>query len=80
MSFVFRIGTFFVLLGVALVALFVLSDLAQQPDFRLLILGGLGILLGFLLRWSSPPPERPLSSRFRLFRKKREEKSEKRPH
>lgn len=76
----FRVGSFFILFGISLMALFLLSAIANMPDFKMLLLAGGGILLGIFLQWTNPSPSRPPSSRFRLLRKKREEESEDRPH
>lgn len=64
-----RIGTFFILLGALLVALFVFSDLAQAPDANLLIVGGLSLLFGIILRVVKPPPPPEESGRFRVIKR-----------
>ena len=63
MTIVHRMGTFFMLLGGGLLALFVLSDMSGQPTCGFLAAGGVLFALGLGL-WlrdpvkSGPPPER----------------------
>jgi hypothetical protein len=64
-----RVSFFFFLIGGGLLFLFVLSDISKDPQFNLLIWGGLVIAMGMLIRWFNPPPEPPPpSSRFRMLR------------
>lgn len=79
-SFIARIGTFFVVMGIGSLILFVASDFAQKTDFDFLFVAMLLIGLGWLCRRRKPPP--PSAGRFSGIRKiqedakkRREEKS-----
>lgn len=64
-----RIGTFLFLFGFLLIVFFVLTDLANQPNFVYFILGALAIIGGAILWWRVPggaPP--PPSGRFRILK------------
>jgi hypothetical protein len=65
-----RMGTFLIVLGVGVLILFVLSDLAKQPDFDFLFGAVLLLSVGWLLQRRRPPP--PASGRFSLLRRKRQ--------
>jgi hypothetical protein len=65
-----RIGTFFILLGIFLVVLFVLSDIAQAPTCNFLIIGGVSLSLGIFLWFKDPAPPGPPTGRFRIFKNK----------
>lgn len=65
-----RIGTFLFIVGLFLIALFILTDLGNKPQFGYFALGVLGVLGGVALWWrapSGPPP--PPSGRFGIIRK-----------
>lgn len=63
-----RLGVFFTLVGIAVMALFFASDVMDAPSIGLLFWGVVFAGLGFLfLRASRKPPEE--SKRFRLVRK-----------
>ena len=68
-----RFGTFFILIGIGALALFVVSDVARMPDFRFLLWGSLALMLGTLVKWLSPKPDKPRANRFRMLRKNNEE-------
>ena len=64
-----RVGTFFFIVGLGLIALFILSDMSDRPQFIYFLLGLVGILVGVAFWWkapSGPPP--PPSGRFRLLK------------
>jgi hypothetical protein len=63
-----RIGTFFILLGVALIALFILSDIAKAPSCGYLIIGAVFLGLGIVLWFRNPAPPPKPSGRFRIFK------------
>jgi predicted membrane channel-forming protein YqfA (hemolysin III family) len=63
-----RIGTFFILLGLGLIGLFILSDIAEAPTCNLLILGAISLILGIVLYLRDPVKPGPPAQRFRLFR------------
>ena len=68
-----RFGTFLILIGIGALALFVVSDVARLPDFRFLLWGSLALILGTLIKWFSPKPDRPRANRFRMLRKNNED-------
>ena len=63
-----RIGSFFWWIGLFLIVLFVTTDLRDQPQFDLLLIGMVLMALGFFLwrRYHQPPPP---SNRFGLIRR-----------
>jgi multisubunit Na+/H+ antiporter MnhG subunit len=65
-----RIGTFFILLGLLLVALFVYSDLAKAPTCNLLLFGGISLALGIFLWLRNPAPPHQESGRFGILKKR----------
>jgi hypothetical protein len=68
-----KAGGFFIALGIFLLALFVISDSARQPDFGLLA-GGFGcIVLGGFMLATHPAPEPPPSPRFRIIKRRKDE-------
>jgi hypothetical protein len=69
MTIVNRIGTFFILLGVGLIVLFVLSDLAEAPTCNLLIFGAISLGMGILLWFRDPVKRGPEAGRFRTMKK-----------
>jgi hypothetical protein len=70
-----RIGTFFLVMGIGFILLFVASDLAETVYFDLFFIGlfltGFGI---FLRRKADPPPS---SGRFETWRKLRSRENRK---
>jgi hypothetical protein len=71
-------GGFLIGLGVFSLALFVISDSVQQPEFGLLA-GGFGLLVvGIFLVVTHPLPAPPPSPRFRVLRRSKGEPTPKR--
>jgi hypothetical protein len=68
-----RFGTFLILIGVGAIAMFVVSDIARMPDFRFLLWGAGGLVLGTLIKWLNPKPDKPTSNRFRILHQKNED-------
>lgn len=68
-----RLGTFIILVGIGALALFIVSDIARMPDFRLLLWGSMALVLGTVIKWLSPKPDKPRANRFRMLRKNNEE-------
>jgi hypothetical protein len=66
-----RLGAFFLFIGVGLIAIYIVSDLARTPDLLFLLSGTVLSLTGFFLRRSHKPPPPPSSGRFRLLKRKR---------
>lgn len=65
----YRTGSFFILLGLVLILLFVIADMAKIIDVRLLIGGALLIAAGIFIRRRYTISERPRSERFRVIRR-----------
>jgi hypothetical protein len=76
MSLTNRIGCFFLLIGGALLVLFLASDVAGQQNCNLLLLGILGAVVGFVM-WRRNRPAFPSSGRFTTFQKLRQRSSRK---
>jgi hypothetical protein len=72
-----RIGVFFMIVGIAVLALFFTSDFVQKPNVGYLFWGIVFTFLGVVFMRASRP-EREESQRFRLARKlfSRKEKEE----
>ncbi|MDK1027931.1 MAG: hypothetical protein QGD88_09085 [Anaerolineae bacterium] len=66
-----RIGTFLFVLGIFLFILFMASDFADQPDFDLLVISLILLVVGIAFRRRAKAP--PSSGRFNWIRKLREE-------
>ncbi len=79
MSVTRRIGRFLIIVGLGIIGYFVLSDLAQQANLTLLVVGGIILILGIMILVTNPGPEHPPSPHFRTLRRvmKREEQIEK---
>jgi len=80
-EFMSRVGTFFLLVGIGSLVLFVLSEQAGQTDLSYFCWGTILFVLGFVFRaqYKAPPP--PASGRFGILkifkRKPKEEKAKK---
>jgi len=76
-EFVYRVGTFFLLVGVGLLVFFLFSEAAQQPTFSYFCWSMILLILGFLFR-AQYKKTVPSSGRFgilkRLKPKPKEEK------
>ncbi len=62
-----RIGTFFIIIGLGSVILFVISDIANTVDFDYLFIGLLSIGIGFFFRRDAEKPS--ASGRFATWKK-----------
>ena len=67
-EFIIRVGTFFILLGLGLIGLFVLSDLAKMPSCNYLVFGGLSLGLGVFLWFRDPVKPGPPPDRFQVLK------------
>ncbi len=78
MSITRRIGRFLIILGLGIIGFFVLTDLGQQANLNLLLVGAIIFILGIMILVTNPGPERPPSPHFRTLRKvmKKEEEEE----
>ena len=63
-----RVGTFFILLGITLIALFILSDMAKSPTYGLLVFGFVSLGLGIFMWFRDPPPPKEPTGRFRILK------------
>ena len=78
---IYRVGTFFLLVGIGLVILFVLSEAARQTVFSYFCWGAILLTVGFLFRAQYKRAMPPSSGRFsilkRFKRKPKEDKGKK---
>lgn len=72
-----RIGKFIGLIGGGLVALFLLSDMGGQANYKWLFLGLAGLVLCFVILRANPGEPAPPSGRFRIIREMKEKSSKK---
>ena len=75
-QFIARLGTFFIMLGIFFMIMFVASDAARQPNFDYLLLGLVGLGFGVVFRRRAAPP--PPSGRFGWYKKLRERSRQRR--
>ena len=68
-SIIPRIGTFFLVMGIAAIIFFIASDLAETVYYDLFFVGILLSAFGIFLRRKAAPP--PSSGRFETWRKMR---------
>ncbi|MBT3322043.1 MAG: hypothetical protein HN392_07125 [Anaerolineae bacterium] len=73
-----RIGTFFIILGIGSVLLFIISDIAKSIAFNYFFIGLLLIGIGIFFRRKAakPPPSGRFSGLKKLNRKDKEEDEE----
>jgi len=69
-QFVARLGTFFILLGIFFLIMFIASDAAKQPNFDFLLWGLVGLGFGLVFRRRASPPQP--SGRFGWYKNLRE--------
>jgi len=73
-----KVGSFFIFIGVALIVLFVLSDIAHAREFHYLLYGMIILLIGIFVIGINPKP--PVeSNRFRVLKRKSEKEKRGRP-
>lgn len=65
-----RFGIFFLVIGLLLLGLFILTDMGGQPHFPYFLAAGLAMIGGIILLWRSPStaPAAP-NGRFRTIKK-----------
>jgi hypothetical protein len=74
---IYRVGTFFLLVGIGLIILFILSDVVRQTAFNYLCVGAILLTVGFLFR-AQYKRAMPSSGRFSLLQRlKRPSKEDK---
>ena len=75
-DFIARVGTFFYLVAVTLLVLFIASDAAgTNADYDYFFVALILFIVGFLFRKRAAPP--PAADRFRIIRKWREDQKQK---
>jgi hypothetical protein len=65
--FINRVGTFFFVLGLGLIGLFILSDMAGFPVCNYLYIGALLLGIGIILWLRDPAPPPQETGRFRIL-------------
>ena len=76
-EFIYRVGTFFLLVGTGLLIFFVLSEAAGQPTFSYFCWSTILLILGFMFR-AQYKKAVPSSGRFSVLKRfKRKPKEEK---
>jgi hypothetical protein len=65
---IYRVGTFFLLVGIGLVVMFILSEAAQQTAFGYFCWGTILLVIGFMCR-AQYKKSIPSSGRFSIFKR-----------
>ncbi len=65
---IYRVGTFFLLVGIGLVIFFVLSEAAQKTAFGYFCWGTILLIIGFVFR-AQYKRSMPSSGRFSIFKR-----------
>ena len=74
-AFLSRIGTFFILLGLLLLVLFVASDIGSETYFSYFFIGIIMLSVGFFFKRTNAPPPSP-GKRFERIRKIQQKRRE----
>ena len=71
-DFIARIGTFFYLIGISLLVLFIASDApsSNKTEYDFFFIALILFIIGFIFRKRAAPP--PAADRFRIIRRYRE--------
>jgi len=72
---IYRVGTFFYVIGGGIFLIFVATDFAERANFDYLFMSLLMIGIGWMLRRGKPGP--PSAGRFAWLNKQREERRKK---
>jgi hypothetical protein len=72
-----RVGQFFIFVGLIGLVIFFMSERAGQPDFRYFIGAVITLPLGVLLMWRGRNPPQEQSARFRTLRRLGEKRGKK---
>ncbi|HEY5730647.1 MAG TPA: hypothetical protein VIS72_11385 [Anaerolineales bacterium] len=67
-EFIYRVGTFFLLVGLGLLVFFMLSEAAGKPTFSYFCWSMILLILGFVFRAQYKKPITP-SGRFSIFKR-----------
>jgi uncharacterized protein YqhQ len=65
---IYRVGTFFLLIGIGLVVIFILSEAAQETSFSYFCWGTILLVIGFMFR-AQYKRSIPSSGRFSLLKR-----------
>jgi len=68
-EFMYRVGTFFVLVAIGLLVFFLLSESAGQPTFSYFCWSTILFVIGFVFRSQYRKPASPASGRFSLLKR-----------
>ena len=68
MNFWNRIGSFFLLIGIILLFMFIFSDVAGSVQFTYLLFSGLMLFTGIIMKATHPNPPSEPSQRFKALR------------
>lgn len=68
-EFIYRVGTFFLLVGTGLLIFFMLTEAAKQPTFGFFCWSMILLIVGFLFRAQYKKPAGPPSGRFSIFKR-----------
>jgi len=71
-----RVSTFVIVMGIALIGMFVLSIIAGDVQFILLLVGLVLLAIAGFVNFRFPTPEKQQADRFRLLKKKPPKSSE----
>ena len=74
-SFISRIGTFFILLGVLALVIFIASDVGQETYFGFFFFAAILFITGFVFKRMGAEPTPP-SKRFEAIRKMQQQRRE----
>ena len=68
-EFLYRVGTFFLLVGLGLLVFFMLSEAVEKPTFSYFCWSLILLMLGFFFRAQYKKPAGPPSGRFSIFKR-----------
>lgn len=68
-EFIYRVGTYFLLVGIGLLVMFVLSEAAKAPTFSYFCWGTALLTVGFMFRARYKRAAGPASGRFSILQK-----------
>lgn len=75
-EFIYRVGTFFLLVGTGLLIFFMLSEAEQKPTFSYFCWSMVLLILGFAFRAQYKKPGPPPSGRFSVLKRFKRGKKE----
>jgi hypothetical protein len=73
---IYRVGTFFLLIGIGLVVIFILSEAAQKTSFSYFCWGTILLVIGFMFR-SQYKRSMPSSGRFSILKRLKPKRKDK---